>query len=501
MKKPSVTRTYGPIHFEDLEPHRFEDLVRQLIYDYKDWQTIEATGRGGSDDGFDIRAFERVTTYDKDILTDEDVSEEINLAHPMDGNLWMIQCKREKAIGPQKVSQIINETVNIDSPPYGYMLVASTDFSKKSYDVFREELGKAGVMEFYLWGKAELEDMLHMPKYDRILFTFFGISLVSKKRSKVSEIRSLVTIKNKLYKVLGEENHGRQEVLIRDINDIYYPREKDCPNFNQNPKWSKYFFKGNHVYGIWIQMRMHYGYYDRRTKEWDMFERFDSSRMYDEHETEEERQEKMNKNLKIRNFWIRLPMSKQVEISVWGLLQYDQISLVDDKGDPLNKMPHIFADYRFELGPFSRQLHIIGEGHNAIYLAHEKASRVKIFPEILPDYKRGKIYKNKLIQLSDDVAKLKGNDSGRFSIYDQEENYKFLKTEDVINIKIGEKSDGSTPVKLTSKYSILVKDYYAENNDDYHIRQQVIGQLKKQPGDDELINVYEFIWYYENDKV
>ena len=58
MAKPHVTRTLGPIHFEDLDPHRFEDLVRQLIYDFKQWQSIESTGRGGADDGFDVRAYE-----------------------------------------------------------------------------------------------------------------------------------------------------------------------------------------------------------------------------------------------------------------------------------------------------------------------------------------------------------------------------------------------------------------------------------------------------------
>jgi hypothetical protein len=35
--------------------HRFDDLIRELIYDFRDWQSIEATGKGGSDDGFDIR--------------------------------------------------------------------------------------------------------------------------------------------------------------------------------------------------------------------------------------------------------------------------------------------------------------------------------------------------------------------------------------------------------------------------------------------------------------
>jgi hypothetical protein len=48
-RKPHIARTYAPIHFDDLDPHRFEDLVRELIYDFKEWQAIEATGRAGSD--------------------------------------------------------------------------------------------------------------------------------------------------------------------------------------------------------------------------------------------------------------------------------------------------------------------------------------------------------------------------------------------------------------------------------------------------------------------
>ena len=62
----AVTKTLGPLHFEDLEPHRFEDLVRELVYDFKDWQSIEATGRSGPDDGFDIRAYERVSSPERE---------------------------------------------------------------------------------------------------------------------------------------------------------------------------------------------------------------------------------------------------------------------------------------------------------------------------------------------------------------------------------------------------------------------------------------------------
>ena len=53
-------KTIGPLHFEDLEPHRFEDLVRQLAYDFRSWRDIEAVGRRGVDEGIDIRATEIV---------------------------------------------------------------------------------------------------------------------------------------------------------------------------------------------------------------------------------------------------------------------------------------------------------------------------------------------------------------------------------------------------------------------------------------------------------
>ncbi len=59
----------------------------------------------------------------------------------MEGNLWMIQGKREKEIGPKRVKEILAD-IDSRSPPYGYILAASANFSKDSYDLFREELRK-----------------------------------------------------------------------------------------------------------------------------------------------------------------------------------------------------------------------------------------------------------------------------------------------------------------------------------------------------------------------
>jgi hypothetical protein len=152
------------------------------------------TGRSGSDDGYDIRAFEKRldSPANQDLDTDRD--EPVTV----EGNRWMIQCKREKELGPTRIRVIIADAVQASDPPYGYILAAPANFSKKAYDAFRTELSERGVQEFHLFGRAELEDMLFMPKNDRVLFAFFGVSLASKKRTRVTEIRAAANNKNKL---------------------------------------------------------------------------------------------------------------------------------------------------------------------------------------------------------------------------------------------------------------------------------------------------------------
>ena len=72
--KPIHTRTLNPLPFSDLEPHRFEDLIRQLAYDLRRWKSLEATGRGGTDSGMDIRAVELVP-IDQERVEEEEQDE------------------------------------------------------------------------------------------------------------------------------------------------------------------------------------------------------------------------------------------------------------------------------------------------------------------------------------------------------------------------------------------------------------------------------------------
>lgn len=140
MKPPS--RTTNPLHFEDLEPHRFEDLVRQLIYEFRPWKSLEATGRSGSDEGFDVRGFEVVDTMSTADSDSEEEQNEENQEVPSADRLWLIQCKRERAISPKKLEKY-SEDIK-DSGVYGVIFAAACDFSKKARDTLRSSLQKKG---------------------------------------------------------------------------------------------------------------------------------------------------------------------------------------------------------------------------------------------------------------------------------------------------------------------------------------------------------------------
>src|SRR6267142_2243921 len=381
-----VTRTFGPIHFEDLDPHRFEDLIRELTYDYKDWQTIEATGRSGADAGFDIRAYERVSAG-QTVATDPEDAE----AHPMAGNRWMIQCKREKEIGPKKLLTILDDVDGSD-PPYGYILAAATNFSKQSYDAFRTKLLEKGVMEFYLWGKAELEDMLHLPKHDRILFTFFGISLVTRRRSRSTEIRFTVNNKNKLFRVLGEQI-GHSPVLLRDANDEHYPYKSNYKDFDKYPRWKEFEAAEYHARGLVAKIAKRFAYIDRDKKEFDYTKH--ASLIFRQSDPDEERREQQDARELVEDYWDYLPNRHKAHFCEDGLVRFDEMLVIDDKGIEPHKFPHIFAEFKGDKGPFAglfRYLEVSrGYGEPQTFNITDW-KRVKIFPATFPEPSTGTIH-------------------------------------------------------------------------------------------------------------
>lgn len=490
MARPHVTRTLGPIHFEDLEPRRFEDLARELIYDFRDWQNIEATGRGGSDDGFDVRAYERAASVSTEVSDDE--SSEV-VTHPMDGNVWMIQCKREKELGPTRVRDIIADGVNPDSPPYGYILVAPANFSKKAYDKFREELRSRGVMEFHLWGRAELEDMLYQPKNDHILFAFFGISLVTRRRSRSTEIRATVTVKNKLQKIMGE--HPQYEaVLLRDTNDLQYPFADEYKDFDTRPRWKEYPVVELHPLGLIVEVAEYFAYLDVDRKEWDYTK---SVNLVRRHSDRENRQEKRGLRDRVEAFWESFRKSHQAKFVVQGLLRFDSIAVVDADGDCAHKFPHIYSEFKGNKGPFAwfYEEVRINERH-VEYPTGLK--QIKKFPETFPEPMVATIHRDTAIRLNDRLLNYFKHGSRLDTLYACDDRFDFLAVNDVIGIEGTESRDTErTLIKVTHKRQESGTEYLAQHKDDPMAARNLEDHIGRQIEPSDTITVIEFKRVYD----
>ena len=260
-----TTRTFGPLHFEDLDPSRFEDLLRQVIYDFRPWRSLEATGRAGSDSGFDARGFE-ITVPDDSVQADIDEDDKID---DIGDRLWLVQCKREKDVTQSRIKQHLAGIPDASAEGlHGVIFVAACNFSKKTRDVFREWCSTKGIAEAHIWDKAELEDQLYQPKNDGLLFAYFGFSLRIRRRSVRTELRARLAMKRKAERIL-QGDHGT--VLLRDPTDDRYPFLK--PDERGNPeRWRVARFLGHHPLGIMLEIRRFYAYLDDSHEKWDYLE-------------------------------------------------------------------------------------------------------------------------------------------------------------------------------------------------------------------------------------
>ena len=356
---PQPTRTLNPLHFEDLDPHRFEDLIRQLIYDFRQWRSLEATGRTGSDEGMDIRATEGMQSADA--IYEDEVSDPEAIptrAFEAQDRLWIIQCKRERQIHPARMRRIVSANLSgLTEKPYGYMLVAACDFSKAARDAFREEVAKHGLEEFYIWGKAEVEDQLFSARNDHLLFAYFGISLQVRRRSLKTEIRAKLALKRRLTNVLGEiDQLGSARVLIRDPRDETYPYIHSVAEFVTSPRWRYWHF---HFHDppdhLALVYRRYYAYVDWETKEYDVLSRYDDGvplypsvcglegRWWDPD----------NRQQRYHDYWINnIPESSRAEATELRIIPYDRIVALDEIGDSHHPGPHLLVEYGADGQPF-----------------------------------------------------------------------------------------------------------------------------------------------------
>lgn len=381
----TVSRTVNPIHFEDLEPHRFEDLVRQLAYEFKPWRKLEATGRSGRDQGFDARGWEIVgDPADHGEEAGEDV-QGVTESLPTTDRLWLIQCKREREIGPTKLEGYLDAIPEAERTGlYGVIIAAACDFSKESRDKLIAKSGAFGFLECHLWGKAELEDMLFQPKNDHLLFAYFGFSLTIRRRSLRAEVRARLAMKRKAYRHL--EQHSHQLVLLRDPRTDKYPFDHQVPHFSERPPWKVYIFDEFTRDGPRFKVRRSPAYIADDRKSWDVAP-FYNQEIMPGTDPWGPRHKEMAAIQKIMEPWNKLPDKNKAWFESWGIVAYEEIIDIDEHGDELVEGPHVYVPFEHDGRAFKFSS---GKVHNVTkvdgeYVELEPKSpddgRVKFFPE------------------------------------------------------------------------------------------------------------------------
>lgn len=400
MTKPRPSRTYNPLHFEDLEPHRFEDMVRQLIYDFRDWVDIQAVGRSGADKGVDIRAIEQVGSP---VISDPDEDEGEYQENLLSGERreWIFQCKRYSQINPKKLVSIVNEDLSQqEQPPYAYVVVAACNFSSTAREEFRREMVERQIKEFYLWGKAELEDRLYQPKNDHLLFAYFGISIQARKRSQLTQLRSDLTLKKRLIKTLGDiQGDHMKHVLIRDPNDLEYPGIENVPDSPSHLPWNYWYFK-HHLprNALLFEVGRAFAFVNWQTEEWDYIKgslACDGAPQY-LHPFSHPSQGEAEGWRSRRDYWgywqNNVPNENQAQFILLGRIPYDRIVLVDDVGDIANEEPHLLIDFlpgrnliEKTFGTKLFETLETTQSYSNRSIAPDEAKRIKFFPDEIPE--------------------------------------------------------------------------------------------------------------------
>ncbi len=374
----TATRTLGPLHLEDLEPHRFEDLVRQLLYDFRPWYQIEATGRSGGDDGFDARAYEIITLPDREEVSLDD--EEADAPSLKEHRLWLIQCKREKAIGPAKIARHLKDLPRSSTDgTWGIIYAAACDFSLTARNSFRDEARKIGFSEVHLWGRGEIEDLLFQPKNDHLLFAYFGISLQVRKRSLRTDLRARLATKRKVRRFL----HPGMPVLIRDASDARYPYLDEDLALDRYAKgrWSMMTFHGCGHDGLRFLFRRSMAFLDRDGQHWDFAETQNHARPH-EFENPWAQDEQPSDPPDVRAIWMALDENERGWLEFEIVLPFESVLDIDEHGDEICDKPHIFTVEHASLRGLFReyQYHKLQANLGARSIEVNDEHRVERFP-------------------------------------------------------------------------------------------------------------------------
>lgn len=310
-----TTVTIGKLHFDDLDPLRFEDLSLAMIYRLRRWSKIHHYGRKGSDDGIDIYSEEELE----------------NGA----GKTWFIQCKRYISMKKSELKNAVDKAVAKNSIiPDVFLLVTACDITKPNIEFFIKYANEKGIKNPQLWTASIIEAKLYSENHD-LLFAFFGVNLNATKNNRIETIKRNIKMKNRMRddfikkQINPSETMKRpykkfafSEAIIHSVDDYAYPKADE---------------KAVGISG-WFKVEL-YNFYYNGLEVILSIEKYimDSEGYWDiVHYDDKMRLEKYQSNTAY----------------VVGRIPYENIVEYDLDGDGFYNTPHIYCDFRNNGTPY-----------------------------------------------------------------------------------------------------------------------------------------------------
>jgi len=314
------TRTTNRLHFEDLEPSRFEDLCLAMVYRMNRWVEINHYGRSGSDEGIDIHAVEELEDGKR--------------------KAWFIQCKRWKKITKKELKDVADKAAQGHIPGV-LLLVIACDIVKRNVEYFKAYANGKGIPTANIWTASILETKLYSEYHD-LLFAYAGVSLTGEKRERVATIGRNIRLKQRMRKdfikpiddiheVLKRpyKKFEHEEAIIHSINDTIYPGiDEDSVGISSWFKVAPYNFYHN---GLEVILSQREAIFDEGGN-WDIIG-------YEEPDRKG--------NYTKRYVW------------VIGRIPYENMIEYDLEGDEYYGIPHIYCDFKNNGEPYEEIVYSI----------------------------------------------------------------------------------------------------------------------------------------------
>lgn len=222
----NITKTTNPIHFTDLEPHRFEQLAYELLSRIYVFKRFDNIGAKGNDGGVDL------------------------YRESNSGEKYYVQCKRYASISQTSIKDIVDKIVKNNEIATNSVLVYffACDISRQAIEFSYEYAKEKGFSNAILYTSSKIE--IEISKHKDLLNKYFSLTqtesledkILQRKQNIKNHKRFSAIFQRKLPNNIKErmamiENppskFKRSRFILRSIHsDIY-----DNPEDNILPTW------------------------------------------------------------------------------------------------------------------------------------------------------------------------------------------------------------------------------------------------------------------------